>query len=524
MAVNTKSLKTIIAVNIFILLTVAVFLTDLVIVALNQNRFLKNKSHLHQQLTYQIRPCLPLDADKTPVPTRRDSEKIQSVFDNSRVLAGMVVDPQGSLLASGGDLTKRWRRELEHSAARALRKGQYVSSFSGNTWGVFFPRRQFLIVSCPVFMGKKAVAAISTVFNLQPFYAGQRQVQGTVLIYGVVNILILTILGTFALNNSAVRPIHRLVKRAEEYQKDEQEPDFGFHLYQEKNEFRQLSNALNRMLQRISEDKERLQTSLVNLEKANEELSARQNELIKAEKLASVGRLAAGIAHEIGNPIGIVLGYLEMLNQDTLSPEEKSDYIDRCQKEINRINEVIRELLNFSRPPVSQEKEILAVHDLIRQAVEMLQVQPHMDQISFCFFLEAKPDTVPAVSDRLRQVLVNLLLNAVDAISAADNPENGYIEIRTATEATKEKNAKGRWLSISITDNGSGIDEAEVDNIFDPFYTTKEPGKGTGLGLSVCYMIVEGLGGDISVSSRDGQGTTFTVRLPAEDPRQDQEE
>jgi signal transduction histidine kinase len=269
------------------------------------------------------------------------------------------------------------------------------------------------------------------------------------------------------------------------------------------------------MLRRISADKEKLRSTVNSLEKANLELKKAQQEMIRAEKLASVGRLSAGIAHEIGNPIGIVIGYLELIKQKDTPDAEKIEYIHRTETEIERINTIIRQLLEISRPSNAGLK-VVSVHELIDDIAEVLNVQPLMSDVALECRLEAENDRVLADSNQLRQVFLNLIINAADAISSEGQSDNGKLLIRSALtgETPDQPPGSKTHLKITFIDNGPGIPEENIGNIFDPFYSTKEPGKGTGLGLSVSFMIVEGFGGKMTVSSDIGQGTTMTLLLP----------
>jgi signal transduction histidine kinase len=269
------------------------------------------------------------------------------------------------------------------------------------------------------------------------------------------------------------------------------------------------------MLRRISADKEKLRSTVNSLEATNLELKKAQEEIIRAEKLASVGRLSAGIAHEIGNPIGIVMGYLELLKQNDTPDAERNEYIHRTEAEIERINTIIRQLLEISRPSNAGLK-VVSVHDLIDDIAEVLDVQPLMSSVALECRLEAQNDNVLADSNQLRQVFLNLMINAADAISSDGKAVNGKLLIQSSLvgETSEQPQDPKTHLKIMFIDNGPGIPKENIANIFDPFYTTKEPGKGTGLGLSVSFMIIEGFGGKMTVSSAIGEGTTMTLLLP----------
>lgn len=250
----------------------------------------------------------------------------------------------------------------------------------------------------------------------------------------------------------------------------------------------------------------------MSLERANTELQNAQKEILRAEKMASVGRLAAGIAHEIGNPIGIVLGYLDMLKQNDLDEDDKIDFLDRTENEIQRINTVIRQLLDLARPK-NVESQSVSVHYIIQDVVEIMRMQPIMRDIVIKLALQAEDDSIWGNDDQLRQVFLNLLLNAADAIHSTENQLDGRIVVSTWI-VPFSGNSRRKSLRVEFSDNGSGIDPQQLQNVFDPFYTTKEPGKGTGLGLSVSYMIIEMLGGTITAVSEADQGAAFTIELP----------
>jgi len=309
--------------------------------------------------------------------------------------------------------------------------------------------------------------------------------------------------------------MYRLVKRAEEYK---EEDDIFFSVRKEDNEFKKLSKSLNSMLMRISKDKEKLRSTVQSLEKVNSDLRQAQKEIIRAEKLASVGRLSAGIAHEIGNPIGIIIGYLDMLKQKDIKDKEKNDFITRTEKEINRINTIIRQLLDFSRPSKEGMKAVSA-HEIIEDVSNVVNIQPFMSGINLELSLKAEKDIVRADSNQLQQVFLNLMINAADAISSSAIGQDGKIIIKSEVVSDSDFDLKDQknLLKVMFIDNGVGIPKETLGNIFDPFYSTKEPGKGTGLGLSVSYMIIESIDGKIEATSEQSKGTTLTIFLPLYD-------
>ena len=354
---------------------------------------------------------------------------------------------------------------------------------------------------------------------LNGIYKTLRRSQKLLFIFLFINTAILTFIGLYRLSKVYFQPLARLARRAEDYREDE---EMLFSVRKEDNELHKLSGALNSMLRRITADKETLRSTVNSLELANMELTKAQAEIIRAEKLASVGRLSAGIAHEIGNPIGIVMGYLELLKQKDIPDTERKEYIHRTEEEIERINTIIRQLLEISRPSNAGLK-VVSVHDLIDDTAQVLNVQPLMSNIDLDCHLDAPNDRVLADSNQLRQVFLNLIINAADAISSEDKAIKGKLTIQSSLVDEKRQPPENNrsFLNIMFIDNGPGIPEDNIGNIFDPFYTTKEPGKGTGLGLSVSFMIVQAFGGNMTVSSEIGEGTTLTLLLPVAESETD---
>jgi two-component system NtrC family sensor kinase len=367
-------------------------------------------------------------------------------------------------------------------------------------------------LSGPIYRNGERFAGGSILLPLEPVYQTLRRTQKILIIYIGINALILSAIGMYQISKIYFRPLARLAKRAEDYNEDD---GVMFAVRKEDNELHKLSKALNSMLRRIAADKETLKATVSSLEKANVELKQAQRDVIRAEKLASVGRLSAGIAHEIGNPIGIINGYLELLKQADVTRAEQIEYITRTENEINRINTIIRQLLDLARPSRSGA-EIVSVHEIVQDITDVFKFQPLMSDIDWEVRLEAEKDTIFADPGQLRQVFLNLILNAGDAIALSDNRHCGKLRIQSRLVSGRHESFKtdGAALQMIFQDNGTGIPEEQLSNVFDPFFTTKDPGKGTGLGLSVSFMIVEGMGGTIQASSKEGQGTTMTLVLP----------
>jgi PAS domain S-box-containing protein len=242
--------------------------------------------------------------------------------------------------------------------------------------------------------------------------------------------------------------------------------------------------------------------------KAYRELKALQARLIQSEKMSSLGRMAASVAHEINNPLGGIVVFSCLLLEQT-SP----DYLGRKKletivREANRCRDIVRGLLDFARPGegARQKADLNAV---LQAALDLLKGQPLFKGIAVALELAATPVEILGNASQLQQAFTNLLVNAAEAISGS-----GRISLKSWRDASSLKAA------VSFTDTGCGIPPQSLGQIFEPFFTTKQEGHGTGLGLAIVYGIVERHGGTIKVDSRLGEGTTFTVWLPEPGPEE----
>ena len=224
-----------------------------------------------------------------------------------------------------------------------------------------------------------------------------------------------------------------------------------------------------------------------------------KQEAAHSERLAVIGQLAAGVAHEIGNPLTSISSIVQLLERRSDDPFV-SEQLKEVKRSIDRIARIVRELVDFSRPAPSIPT-IVQVNDILATATRLMQYDHRAKKIEFVSDLSPTLPIVHVVPDQLLQVLLNLLINAVDAMDGV-----GTVETRTAHDQ--------RGVSVSIRDSGHGIPASIIARVFDPFFTTKAVGKGTGLGLSVSYGIMKRYGGTIEVESEVGVGSTFTVHLP----------
>jgi len=263
---------------------------------------------------------------------------------------------------------------------------------------------------------------------------------------------------------------------------------------------KQLKSLAEELEIRVRERTQSLQERTQELIAANEELRRAQEQIIQSEKLASIGQLAAGVAHEINNPVGVILGFSQFLQRHVPSDDICAGPLATIEQESLRCKQIVKNLLDFARIGEVCLTEV-DLHQTLEATCQLLEYQLAQQKVELVKNYALDLPTVRADPQQMQQVFVNIVLNAYQAM-----PQGGHLEIKTW--------AKDNEVAVAFSDEGEGIPVEHQNRIFDPFFTTKEAGKGTGLGLSVSYGIVHRHGGHIDVESQIGYGSTFTVRLP----------
>ncbi len=253
---------------------------------------------------------------------------------------------------------------------------------------------------------------------------------------------------------------------------------------------------------------EKLQRTIVELNDSRRNLLEAEEQLMHSEKLASMGQLAAGVAHEINNPLGTVLIYSHMLLKEMALDDTRREDLQMITREAERCRNIVRGLLDFSRQSKLRD-ELCNVNELLRETVDLLERQDDFAQIELTVDLQADLPQTLLDPEQMKQAFINILENAVEAMV-----EGGKLNITTRLSGD------GKTIMISFADTGTGIAEENLERIFHPFFTTKQIGKGTGLGLAIVYGIVKMHRGVISVDSKVGVGTTFTLSLPVVESRE----
>jgi signal transduction histidine kinase len=231
-----------------------------------------------------------------------------------------------------------------------------------------------------------------------------------------------------------------------------------------------------------------------------------EEQIAQADKMASIGQLSAGIAHEINNPMGIILGYTQLLLRNEDPASEKYSDLKTIEKHVRNCKSIVEGLLNFARTSKPRE-DVIRIDEAMDDVLNFIQQHADLENIDVQKDYDARVPEMLLDEKKIKQVFMNLIMNAKHAIG-----DQGVLSLSTGF------NISGSQILVKIADTGYGIEKKNLARIFDPFYTTKPTGEGTGLGLSVSYGIIKNHGGDILVESKVGEGSVFTLVLPLIQP------
>ncbi len=320
--------------------------------------------------------------------------------------------------------------------------------------------------------------------------------------------LALLVFAYFVLTHLIVKPIERLVASADRVAHGARTlrvPRGGAR------ELVELATSVHSMAQKLISEEAALILKIEELTQTASWLSDAQDQLIRSERLASVGRLVAGFAHEVGNPLAALLGMEELLLAGDLSPEEQADFLRRMRKETERIHAIVRDLLDFARPEQKEPSSEgplapTVVRTVVDDVVALVARQPAFRSVRIETDVAASV-RVSLAARRLTQVLLNVLLNAGAAISSAGS--------RTGTIYIRARAIADGFVRIEIDDDGPGVAPNVRESLFEPFVTTNEVGEGSGLGLAVCRGLVEAGGGEVGLDVSRRAGARFYVVLPS---------
>jgi C4-dicarboxylate-specific signal transduction histidine kinase len=400
-------------------------------------------------------------------------------------------------------------------------------------------RRQLLFAFGILFGGGIFVASVGLAVAL-PSLDTPREVALYVGALLLAELMVIFVIGRLTLGRTLFKPMDRLVE-------DVRTMASGAYEHRVRRaptmELQAVADSVNAMAERLIQDQKTLAANVASLDETNKALVEARAQVVRAARLASAGTLASGIAHEVGNPLGALLAYVDVARSRVEAERGDTELLESIREEAIRIDRIIRSLLDFAR---SKETRVgpQQAWPVVERVKELLEAQGRLDGVESRW--ERKGEVPPVFIDaqRLEQVLLNLLLNALEAVEGqeerrvmvtvqvepgpgaafvrrrrGDPPGVNYAHRRRVAAVEDGKvvatlSAAERIVVLTVEDNGPGIDPDSLEEIFDPFFTTKEPGKGTGLGLALSAQLVEGVGGEILAGNRRGGGALFTLRLP----------
>jgi signal transduction histidine kinase len=327
--------------------------------------------------------------------------------------------------------------------------------------------------------------------------------------------------GAYVLRGSLVRPLEQLAGAARAIGAGElgaRAPVLGAR------EIAEVAQSFNAMTEALALRSEALEKAVAELRESNQRLREARAGLDRAERLAAVGRLAAGVAHEVGNPMGALLAFLDLAARDPGLGEAGRQHLARGQREGERVRRILRQLLDFSSPPRGARVPVDLAR-LCEETAALVRAQQRYARIQIEVVAEADPPPALADASGVGQILLNLLLNAADALGgvAADpwirltvRPAPARVRAGDPDREAAASRRRRDAVECLVEDNGPGIAEEDRERVFDPFFTTKPPGEGTGLGLANAARFAEEFGGALELlPARPGGGAVFLLRLPA---------
>jgi C4-dicarboxylate-specific signal transduction histidine kinase len=404
------------------------------------------------------------------------------------------------------------------------------------------PLRRRLLVAFGILFGGGIFVASAGLAIAIPSLDTPRAVAAYVLILLLAELAVIFVIGRFTLGRTLFRPMDGLVD-------DVRTMASGAYEHRVRPaptlELQAVADSVNAMAERLIQDQNALAENVRSLDDTNRALIEARAQVVRAARLASTGTLASGIAHELGNPLGALLGYVDVARSRAEAGGEDTGLLDSVREEALRIDRIIRSLLDFARSKEADSGPQPA-WPVVERVRDLLKAQGRLEGVDCRWECRGEVPAVLIDSQRLEQVLVNLLLNALEAIEGqeervilvtlqeepgpgaafprkrkGDPPGVNYAHRRRVAAVEEGRSvtplsAAERVVVLAVEDNGPGIPPARLEEIFDPFFTTKEPGKGTGLGLALSAQLVEGVGGEILAGNRKGGGAVFTLRLPGE--------
>ena len=528
-----NSLKFKVGLSLVVALAITVFIFSMMVVHNNREELLqqvtKNSAQLSRVVMSSTRFAM---LQNQPYHV---SEIIQDVGDQKDIEKVRILSKEGVIIHSSvkAEIGNRVDQEAEaclacHLDEKSLRESPMVgrSRFFSNENGKRMLGSTAVIHNEPSCAGagchmsvkeQPILGVLDIIYPLDEIEKTLRTNTYTVFGLSIGFILLLGLLVSYLVNRTIYLPLKDLDDGAERLAAGDLENSIPVR---SKDEFGQLANSFNSMTRALRKSRVDLEdwgrTLEQKVEKATRELHKAQAETARSEKLASVGLLAAGIAHELNNPLTGVLTFTYLVRKNLPDDSPDAEDLDLVIRETKRCAGIIRRLLDFSREK-TPETTFCDLNILITETVQLIAQAAQLKDIEISTELDEQLPAVWIDEDLVKQVIMNMLVNAQHAIE-----NDGRITIRTrllaASDCSETLAEPQDMAEIVITDSGCGIPPDDLQRIFDPFFTTKGVGKGTGLGLSVSHGTIEAHGGTIEVESTVGKGTEFRIYLPIDEP------
>jgi signal transduction histidine kinase len=463
----------------------------------------------------------------------------QLVFETSRnlhLIDLVLVDPNKRVIISADP--KDLGESMEQADVwEAFRTGQMQASYRPSKATFVFGLYDQMDFAGPLFLKGETVAVARFAMPLDDVSTGLAGTLNVLYLYAFFDLLLVLIIGGYLLLYLLVRPLSELRQATDRIILGDLDHPVPVRSL---DEIGVLAKDLEVLRCTLKQKEMTVQEQMRSSESLNKQLTRIRDQLIHTDRLAYLGRVTAGVAHEIGNPLGSIYGYLDILKTCSDDPGVCDDVIGRMSKEIERIDTIMKELLNFSRTQ-KESRVPISMTSLIQDCLEILRTQRVLDQIEVTVEGDLHAPKVLAEESQLKQVFLNLMVNAADAmgnkgklgvslIHGKFEPQFAFVpllgpepQVDSGEIAYTDTEKRGIVFSsripytegetivmVNIKDDGPGIDKINLSSIFEPFFTTKEKSKGTGLGLSICQRIVESIGGVLRVQSHPGQGTVVS--------------
>lgn len=351
------------------------------------------------------------------------------------------------------------------------------------------------------------LGVLDTMVTLEEFDQEKANLYNRMILSGVISVVVLSLMMSLLFTRFVNRPIDKLLAATKKAAQGDLNQVVNI---QSHDELRELSDSFNHMIMELKRSRDAIeewtQTLEQRVQERTRELQQVQDQLVQAGKMAALGELAAGVAHEINNPLTGILTFSSLMLKkvDENHPWKKD--LDNIVQQTTRCRNIVKGLLDFARQRKPDRKE-WDIHALIDRTVTLVENQARFQNIKIVREFDPHLPHLLVDGDQIQQVFMNIIINAADAMSG----QEGTLTIKTIS--------RNGIAEVHFSDTGCGMSKEHLSKIFTPFFTTKETGKGTGLGLAISYGIIQSHGGEIEVESEIGKGSTFRIKLPVEQSR-----